>query len=219
MSGQGKQRYDEFLQHNRDAIEGYYGQNKMNIITASKSYNYPGGRGKRDELERRIQQSLADNGDAVSREVFVEVEKWGFGTDKISQLDPGCVMQATKAAFTCLHEGMLKEAAVKLTNLKDVGIARASKLLALSNQRDFGIYDSRAANALKSLDPSGKLVIPIPPSRRKPGKGSNYYLGFENFTWVLRYMADKFRTDFPECKDWRVADVEIGLFMLGKECR
>jgi hypothetical protein len=80
----------------------------------------------------------------------------------------------------------------------------------------YGIYDARASYALRETNClAGEIIIPVLSGRTIPGTGGDHAFGFENFTWALRFMLDSFSTDYAECKTWRAADVEMGLFVLG----
>jgi hypothetical protein len=46
-----------------------------------------------------------------------------------------------------------------LTDLDGIGISRANKIIALFNQNEYGIYDSRASDGLSDLLCKGKRVL------------------------------------------------------------
>lgn len=125
------------------------------------------------------------------------------------------VIKVTIEAFALLTSGKLKEAAKHLKGeLKGVGISRATKMLALSDQMLYGIYDSRAGNGLSPLvNKNGNPLIPVPSGIAIQGTPGNKALGFENYTWVLRRMLPLFQAQ-PNCRNWKVCDIEMGLFMM-----
>jgi len=214
-SRESMRRYEDFLSRWKHVIGHYYSERKQSIIEARGQYTWSGFR---DALEKRIQQALAMNGNGVKIDIFEEVEYWGFGVKTISKYnDEDTILRKTKVAFDNLKLGRLKEAAEERDGLPHVGPARATKLLALSDQKIYGIYDARASNALREVNYlAGQIIIPVLPGRTITGTGGNHALGFENFTWALRFMAESFSTEYPECKAWRVADVEMALFILGR---
>jgi hypothetical protein len=213
-SQEAERRCKDFLSRWQWLIEKYYSEHRESIIEARREYTW---HGDRDSLERCIKQTLAENDGVVTLQVFEEVEYWGFGVKTISKHNEhGTVLRKTKSAFTYLKQGKLREAALELDNLPYVGPARATKLLALSNQAIYGIYDARASNALRQVNfLAGKIIMPVLLGRTIQGTGGDSALGFESFTWALRFMLCKLSTECDECKTWRVADVEMSLFVLG----
>ena len=142
--------------------------------------------------------------------------QWGFGTDS------GCsdqeVQQATRHAFCHLKAAHVAEAARELVKLPRIGISRASKILALSDQREFGIYDSRSAHGLSDLvDRAARRIIVIPPGRvitGDPRTKDGYCRAFEKYIWVLRYFRNLALQDSSLGPAFsRVADLEMAFFM------
>jgi hypothetical protein len=102
--------------------------------------------------------------------------------------------------------------------LPRIGISRASKVLALSNQLELGIYDSRSAHGLSDLvDRNGCHIVAIPPGRVIRGDSktkAGYCRTFEKYIWVLRFL----RKLASEVSTWRgplqrIADLEMAFFM------
>ena len=62
-------------------------------------------------------------------------------------------------------DATVADAAAELVRLPGIGISRASKILALANQREFGIYDSRSAHGMSDLCDASRRLIAIPPGR------------------------------------------------------
>ena len=98
-----------------------------------------------------------------------------------------------------LREDRVAGAARVLVRLPGIGISRASKVLALSNQDELGIYDSRSAHGLSDLcDAGGCPIIAIPPGRviRGHAKSPNgFCAAFQEYTCVLRYLRDRAKAD------------------------
>jgi hypothetical protein len=168
----------------------------------------------RTRLELQIQNDLSNRG-CLSKATFDAVMRWGFGAES------GCsdreVQQATRLAFGHLSEGRIAEAAKTLVKLPRIGISRASKVLALSDQFQFGIYDSRSAHGLSDLvDRSDHGIIVIPPGRVIRGDvrtKDEYCRAFERYTWTLRYFRDLARKDPSLGVSFsRLADLEIAFF-------
>jgi hypothetical protein len=161
-----------------------------------------------------IQRDLATFG-FLSKTTFDAVSIWGFGTDSgCSDVEIKC---ATKPAFELLRANRIAEAASKLLELPKIGISRASKVLGLSDQSEFGIYDSRSAHGMSDLfDSSSRHLILIPPGRvlaGDRGTKSQYCTAFENYIWVLREFRRLAAADSSLHKAFpRVADLEIAFF-------
>jgi len=142
---------------------------------------------------------------------------WGFGTE--SKCSDNQIQDATRQAFQLLRQDQIAGAAWQLVQLPGIGISRASKVLALKNQNDFGIYDSHSAHGLSDLvDASGNRVVLIPPGRNNliPGDHATkkqFCAAFERFTWVLREFRRMAALDRELCPIFTtVAEIEIALF-------
>jgi hypothetical protein len=168
---------------------------------------------KRADLEQNIKSALERRG-YLAKDLFDEILVWGFGRPSACSAEE--IEASTSRGFDRLRVGSIAEAAGELTALPGVGISRASKILALSDQLEFGIYDSRAAHGLSDLVmPNGCRVVPIPPGRVIQGDwGRDYCRAFEQYTWVLRQLRT-FASDDPSLRAEfrRVADIEMAFFM------
>ncbi|MBZ5653673.1 MAG: hypothetical protein LAO56_00185 [Acidobacteriia bacterium] len=211
-----------FLEAHRNALNCFWDQVKSHVIEWKSGYEWGGVRGQaaleeRNKIERKIRMDLAGQR-CLSKATFDSVMNWGFKRD--SECSEEEINRATHFAFQRLEEDRLGEAARELVKLRNVGISRATKVLALSDQNELGIYDSRSADGLSDLvNSAGRHLIPIPPSRSKKIKGDHktkeeYCAAFESYTWVLRYLRrlagndDSLRAAFT-----RIADLEIAFFM------
>ena len=213
-SEESRRRYHIFTSSWHQSINAYHQRFGHSIILARSRYPLDLLQ-ERDRLEKAIKKSLTNINSQIP-EIWTAVEKWGGFRPMVEKLNSHeHVIEVTVKAFERLTSGMLREAAQFLVDkLVGVGISRATKMLALSDQRLYGIYDSRAGDGLRSLtNKNGRPLIPVPYGRRIQGTSGDKALGFENYTWVLRYMLSLFQAQ-SGCKDWKTCDVEIGLFML-----
>lgn len=213
-----------FLNMHREALTCFWDRVKHRIVDWKSQYEWPPGvtgeaaLEKRSELEHTIQRDLATQG-FLSKATFESVMRWGFGTDSGRSEEE--IYRATSLSFRHLKQDRIAEAARELVKLSKIGISRAAKVLALSDQNELGIYDSRSADGLSDLvDSAGRHIIPIPSGRIIAGDNKNtdeYCTAFERYVWVLRHFrrlagySDSLRGAFP-----RVADLEIALFMRSK---
>ena len=85
-SQENLRRYKNFLSRWEYVISQYYSGRRRNIVEARREYTWPGSR---DSLERHIKQTLVENDNAVTLDVFEEVEHWGFGVKPYPQSEPG----------------------------------------------------------------------------------------------------------------------------------
>jgi len=99
----------------------------------------------RNHLEEMINSDLEKHS-YVSKKTVDDVMRWGFG--RVTANTDEQIKNCTKHAFDLLQKKELAEAALELTKLKNMGISGSSKLLALSDQTNLGIYDSRSAHSL-----------------------------------------------------------------------
>jgi hypothetical protein len=210
-----------FINEHADALSAFWNQIKNRLLDWRAHYQWPTGAppeaslNTRTQLEQRIRADLHRQG-SLTKAVFDAVIRWGFGSDS------GCsdqdVQQATRLAFRHLKANHLAEAARELIKLPRVGISRASKILALSDQGEFGIYDSRSGHGLSDLvDHAGRRLVAIPPGRvitGDPKTKDGYCRAFEEYTWVLRYFRTLALEDASLRPAFsRVADLEMAFFM------
>jgi hypothetical protein len=210
-----------FIAAYRDDLCAFWNRTKDHLLRWRSLYEWPPGAvaeeslRRRAGLEKRIQAELDRQG-CLSKSLFDKVIQWGFGTDS------GCsdreITQATRVAFDHLNANRLGQAATELVKLPGIGISRASKILALSDQSELGIYDSRSAHGISDLvDSAGRRIIAIPPGRVITGDGrtkDGYCIAFEEYTWVLRHLRMLARNDSSLGHVLlRVADLEMAYFM------
>lgn len=212
--------YKKFIHNNSAILDGYWSFVKHDILSWKNSYEWPknvkleSAIAFRNELELLVNRDL-HHYNYLSKKVFDRVIVWGFGSN--SNNSEAEIRESTKKAFYYLKQDRIELAAIEIVKMKGIGISRASKVLAISNQNDYGIYDSRSAHGLSDLTFSDKKRIPIPPGRVVPGddhlNNYDFCYGFQNYTWVLRYLREKALQD-PGLKHHfpRVADIEIAFF-------
>lgn len=152
----------------------------------------------------------------LSKSTFDAVMHWGFG--QASKLEAASIERATGRAFDLPQVGKVVEAAQVLCSLKGVGISRATKVIALSDQTEYGIYDSRAAHGLSDLCCNQRRLIPVPPGRAMSvrcdhGDSLRFCKAYPNYLEILRYFRDRAK-EIPEYRRAlsRAADIEMALF-------
>ena len=125
--------------------------------------------------------------------------------------------QALSQGFSSLARDQVEDAAVAFERLRGIGISRISKLLALSSEERFGIYDSRVGAGLEDLQSQGRPLIHVPPGRGRRGTTTDFNElanAFALFTCLVRDLAMRARQDGIQILE-RPADVEMALFMRG----
>jgi hypothetical protein len=107
----------------------------------------------------------------------------------------------------------------KLQELPGIGVSRATKILALTDQRNLGIYDSHAAASLRPITEGGKPLIRVPPGMSKKLQGTSPVSqkqladDYPKYNAVLRRLLENAEQDSKYGKAFRrVADVERALF-------
>ncbi|MBK9169652.1 MAG: hypothetical protein IPM24_19635 [Bryobacterales bacterium] len=179
----------------QDHVRSYWKSIKNILLDWRTRYQWPQGIDRetsvknRNDLENAIHQDLEELS-YLRKTTFDAVMKWGFG--RSSNLSETDIARSTRSAFEHLRSGRLAEAARALCELRGVGISRASKILALSDQRELAIYDSRAAHGLRKLvDQSEERLVPIPPGRVIRGDtGKDFNQGFQRYICVLRLLRE-----------------------------
>ena len=98
-----------------------------------------------------------------------------------------------------------------------VSISRASKIIGLSNQNIFCIYDSKVGQALENLKKDGVKLVRCPPSRghKRHFDSGTYKVwarNYERLIWIIEMMQDYYETKSLKL---RAADIEMALCDIG----
>lgn len=151
----------------------------------------------------------------MTKKTFDDVLKWGFG--RTTPLREEDIRKASREAFELLSQGEQSAAVRRLCELHGVGVSRATKVLALSDQRNLGIYDSRAASALNRY--AAAPMVPVPPGRSKALQGAKavsperLVQAYPKYNAALRRLLENAQQDSRYGHYFRrVADVERALF-------
>lgn len=211
--------YEDYTGFHRKLLTDYWNYVAPKILAWKISYEWPPGvylaeaTARRDRLETALRRDLETRG-WITKQSFDDVMRWGFGTPSQNTEDE--IRVATQEAFGYLGRKRITDAALALTKLPGIGISRASKVLALSNQSELAIYDSRAAHGLSELVHNGRRLIPIPPGRVIAGDSrskADFCRAFEEYTWVLTFLRDRAQLLDDLRKHFtKVSDLEIAFF-------
>ena len=211
---------EEFIEEFKTIIIKWTKENEDKIVEGRHSYIWAGNSTqdnikKRNTISKAITLSRIQNGGALDINTLNLITRWGFNRDFPLQ-DEAKVESITKHSFQYLDKGDIIAATNILLNIYGVGISRASKIIGLSDQEDLCIYDSRVGNALKDLKIGNKRLIKIPPGYGREADTASKYewaTQFEHLIWTVEIIKDYMNEN--GCT-FRAADVEIGLFMMGK---
>ena len=210
-----------FLRKYQEAILKWSEENEDKIIEGRAGYS---SKNKptlecvksRNDVSREIVLSRIRNGGGVDLETLDKVTMWGFDR-RFPLRDPDEALRITTEAFNHLDVWAIREAILTLLQINGVGISRASKIIGLFDQENLCIYDSRVGNALKTLKYQGEKIILCPPGQNRNGdlnvgnpKWAEHY---ERLIWTLEVIQDDLNQ--KGCT-YRLADVEMALFMMGK---
>lgn len=151
---------EEFVKKFKDAIMKWVGLHKKDIL----DYRRYRWRGKtfeesvkaRNVLEKAIKLSRQKNNGGIDLATADKIYMWGFGK-RFPLRDEQEVVEATREAYRFLDDGDCYQACKRLMRINGVGVAGATKLLGLSDQENFCIYDSRVGNALRDLKKDKKI--------------------------------------------------------------
>ena len=172
----------------------------------------------RNALEEAITGSREKNEGGVNLETVDKIYDWGFGKP-FPLRNRENVLEVTREALCFLDKDDCYHACKSLMQINDVGVAGATKVLGLSNQEKFCIYDSRVGLALSDLKKDGKKIIRCPPGRRTKGDYVSYEkwnhewsLDYRKLIWTLEIVRDYLR---GKASNLRISDIEMALFMKG----
>ena len=212
---------ENFIRKYKQAIIEWTGKNEDKIVSGRLGYSWKNKTTfdcvrERNEVSKAIIMSRIKNCGAVDIDTLDKVTQWGFNKE-FPMKNPEEVLKITKKAFDYLDEENMKDATITLLNIQGVGISRASKILGLSDQENLCIYDSRVGKALKDLKCENEKIIPCPPGRTYPGDqgltDEKWAENYQRLIWTLEIVRDYLNEKGHTC---RLADVEMGLFMIGK---
>ena len=212
---------EAYLKPRREAILKWAEENMEDLTRHRLNYSWKNiGRKEcerlRNEVSGKIIQSRIRNNGAVDLETLNAVINWGFGRDYPIN-DPQRALEVSGKAFEYLDKNDIKNATMVLLKEKGVGISRASKIIGLSDQENLCIYDSRVGFALQRLTHDGERLVKIPPSQSRLGDGgvtnTEWVKNYEHLIWISELIRDFMNEN--GCT-YRIADVEMALFMMGK---
>ena len=215
--------HQAFLRKFKSSIQAWIEENEAQVIEARNEYSWKGKStatcvDERNKVSRTIVNSRIRNQGAVDLDTLDQVMKWG-GFHKWPDRDDDRAIEVTSKAFKLLDEGNVEQAVFSLMSVHRVGIASATKVLGLSDQEALAIYDSRVGHALRTLTHKGEKLIHSPPGR-SAGRGGDP--GVSNRVWAQDYqkliwILEVFREHLKDRNSfYRIADFEMGLFMMGK---
>lgn len=198
------------------AVDEFWNREASGLASAAEELSWPGGGARREVLAAAAEQARSTKG-FLSKETFDEILKWGFG--RASNLTETDVQAATKEAFARLAQGDEAGALRRLRELPGIGVSRATKILALSDQQNLGVYDSHAAAALSSIRKGDRPLIAVPPGQSKGLKGTStasqerLTRDYPKYTAVLRRLLENAKRDQRYARTFKgVADLEQALF-------
>jgi len=213
---------EEFVKKFKDPIIAWAQLNEDKILDYMsyrwKGKTYEESVKARNDLEEAIRFSRLKNNGGIDLATVDRIYTWGFG--KLFPLrEEKRILEATREAFQLLDYGDCYQACKKLMQISGVGVAGATKILGLSNQEKFCIYDSRVGRALSDLNKDGRKVIRCPPGRSTNGDGVPYErwdhewsIDYQKLIWTLEVVRDYLKEKAPHL---RIADIEMALFMIG----
>jgi hypothetical protein len=211
---------DLFLRKYKQIILDWAKDNKSRLIEGRKNYSWEDKEPKvclteRNQISKAIVLSRIQNSGGIDLETLDLIMSWG-GFDQFPLRDEKKVLEITRRIFDFVDKGKVADAIEELLAIKGVGIARASKIIGLFDQQRFCIYDSRVGQALKTLQFTEKPVLKCPPGRARKGdicSDARWAENYQRLIWTLEVIRDYLNSEgYP----FSIADVEMGLFMMGK---
>jgi hypothetical protein len=222
----GVSESNDFLIKYRSLIVSWAKEHKNALIEGRKNYRWKVSSlseslEKRNHLTRLIVQSRIRNNGGVDLATLDEIMAWGFPKNpEFKPRDPNKCVDITRQAFSLLDEQKPVKAICKLMSFPLI-ISRASKIVGLSDPNYFAIYDSRVGIALAKLKDGNERLIKIPGRAPQPGKTftmdicsiKEWGVNYQKLIWVMEVIVNLLNEEgYP----FNIADVEMGLFMMGK---
>lgn len=208
-----------------ESLRDWWARHGDQLVELRRTYRWPPQLTTEESLRRREEVAVRVRQDAaalarLTRPTVEAVLKWGFNGDAsvLDSLTDDEIEGSTGDALSYLRDDQLAEAAEAATRPHGIGISRASKLLALSDEGRFGIYDSRVGRGLADFTVHGRHVVEVPSGRGERGtttSGPALAQGFAVCTDVLRQLATFAGGGRAGEVLRRPADVEMALFMRG----
>ena len=214
---------EAFLKKYKTSILTWIQEHENEIIDARNNYRWKRKTtqecvNERNRISRAIINSRIKNQGAVELDTLDEVMAWG-GFGKFPLRNPEKALKVTSKAFNLLDKGQLEKAVLTLMSVNGVGIARATKILGLSDQEALAIYDSRVGNALRTITYQGEKIIHVRPSRTGSRAGdfsvsnTTWAQDYQKLIWILEVMQEYL---VSRGIHYRIADIEMALFIMGK---
>lgn len=214
-----------YLENYRETIVNWISEKETEILDVldKKRYSVRGQSfevsvGKRNALEMKIKESRLKNNGGVDLATVDDICRWGFGRD-FPERDPDEVLKVTRNAFESADKDDFHNAAFEMMKPTGVNISRASKIIGLSDQEKFCVYDSRVGHALRTLKKGGVKLIRCPPdqsSKRDWDSGTKKIraIDYERLIWTMGVFREHFKN---RDRILRAADIEIALYVIGEE--
>lgn len=170
---------------------------------------------ERNNISKLLTLSRIKNEGGIDLKTLDNIMSWG-GFPPFPLREKEEVLKLTRLAFGYVDEGDLKSAILELLKISGIGISSASKIIGLFDQDSLAIYDSRVGTALRTLTKNGNRLLKCRAGRNRPGDACTPKIwaeNYEKFIWTLEIMRNHLNVrGYP----FRITDVEMALFMIGK---
>lgn len=220
----GRSEKEEFVKKFKPYVIEWAKTNEALILQTIRDKKYSWNREsyqdsikRRNVLEYVISKSREANANGVDLGTLNKVTQWGFGRN-FPLSDERKMLEVTREVFNNVDKQDYYEASKCLMQVSGVGIARATKVIGLSDQENLCIYDSRVGNALKDLKVNGKKLVKCPPDQGfkrdyDVASKDEWAINYERLIWIVEIIKDYFLSKGIKLT---AAEVEIALFMLGE---
>jgi len=205
------------------------------IETAHQNFSWGGAKSFTEALEQR--QSVANIfstwvGGGCCEQGAIEaieiVHKWGFGGQGLNRnqvilFEPKHLtnfIEMIKAWHAANDPVKMRETLSICLRTPYVKIARFSKWICFIDQSKYAIYDSRVYLAMRQIQLEGKRVFPTLGAKSK-GRPTADFISTdsikvaEHVSQIYMVYLDLLHNLLPQTSLNSVADIEMGLFMLG----
>ena len=205
------------------------------IENAHHNFSWGGAKSFKEATEQR--QSVANIFSSWVRsgccekgasEAIQIVHKWGFGGQGLNKnqvvlLEPEYLnhfVEMTKTWYEGNDPARMRETLSICLRTPYLKIARFSKWICFIDQSKYAIYDSRVSLALRQIKLDGKRVFPTLGAKSKVRPTADFISTdpikvAEQVSQIYMVYLDLLHNLLPQTSLNSVADIEMGLFMLG----
>jgi len=188
---------------------------------------------ERNGLEKDICRSRNLNAGGITKGLAKEILEWGglplkklIRRESQKTMSEEDFISLTREVFELIGKREFLNAASSLMeNVYGMAIARATKLLGLSDQSNLCIYDSRVGHYLSDLKIGSRKLVLHPPGRTLCPQSDRttdrriWARNYQRLIWTLEITRDYLNENIRKSEErgfLRMGEIELAFFALGR---